>query len=188
MIPGKDQLQKILEWSWDTNSWFLSLSALEQSWLKDSQWCVASQICSCARENITPLKAIPFREHSHRGATGKHTYIHTWSYDGDRIKKKNAFLRSFFFSTVRFVNDPSFFFFSFPISFLSFSLSNFSAFSSSSSFSALYTTGRITHWITTKVRAKKVEKSTTRRKQEKKERLNLGGFFSLHTSWQQLAE
>ena len=35
-----------------------NLNALEQSWLHNSQWCVASQVCSCGWENRNPLKDI----------------------------------------------------------------------------------------------------------------------------------
>ena len=50
-----------------------NLSALERNWLYDSQWCVANQVCSCSRENRTPLKdlgpvdTVPFHGHSYRG-------------------------------------------------------------------------------------------------------------------------
>ena len=33
-----------------------NLGALEQSWLPESQWCVASQVCSRNREDRTSLK------------------------------------------------------------------------------------------------------------------------------------
>ena len=54
----KEQLQKCLERTSDTSLWFLSLTLvnLEQSCLPDSQWCVASQVCSHVREIGTSLK------------------------------------------------------------------------------------------------------------------------------------
>ena len=52
-----------------------NLSAQEQSWLHDSQWCVASQVCLCGRKigllwktsPLGPVDAILFHGHSHRG-------------------------------------------------------------------------------------------------------------------------
>ena len=52
----KDQLRKGLDVSRDTSSLFLSstINALEQSWLPDSQHCVASQVYSCGWDNRAP--------------------------------------------------------------------------------------------------------------------------------------
>ena len=58
-----------------------NLGTQEQSWLQDSQSCVTSQVCTCGRDNRTPLRDLPlgpvdaFRYHGHRyrRATDKHT-------------------------------------------------------------------------------------------------------------------
>ena len=59
-----------------------NLSALEQSWLHDRQWCVASQVCLYGRQNRTlrktsplgPVDAVSFHGYSyiHRRAFDEH--------------------------------------------------------------------------------------------------------------------